>query len=137
MRTIEKPPHLLITRVFIPVIIEDKSAMAKLLEEAKAGREIEIDLINQSIKDASGMELANFDVEEFRKHCLINGLDDIGLTMQLEDHIERYEGRRTTETPWLDGSGYLKRRTNNGPVKVAAAPLPRTNRGEEKDVNDW
>ena len=121
----------------LPVIIEDKSAMAKLLEEAKAGREIEIDLINQSIKDASGMELANFDVEEFRKHCLINGLDDIGLTMQLEDHIKRYEGTRTTETPWLDGSGYLKRRTNNGPVKVAAAPLPRTNRGEEKDVNDW
>lgn len=123
--------------IFFNNTFKNGIAMAKLLEEAKAGREIEINLINQSIKDASGMELANFDVEEFRKHCLIDGLDDIGLTLQLEDHIKRYEGRRTTETPWLDGSGYLKRRTNNGPVKVAAAPLPRTNRGEEKDVNDW
>ena len=121
----------------LPVVIDDKSAMAKIIKEAKAGREIEVDLVNQSIKDTSGEELARFDVEEFRKHCLINGLDDIGLTMQLEDHIKRYENRRTADTPWLDGSGYLKRKTNDGPIKVAAAPVPKTNRGEEKDVNDW
>ena len=121
----------------LPVVIDDKSAMAKIIKEAKAGHEIEVDLVNQSIKDTSGEELARFDVEEFRKHCLINGLDDIGLTMQLEDHIKRYESRRTADTPWLDGSGYLKRKTNDGPIKVAAAPVPKTNRGEEKGVNDW
>ena len=121
----------------LPVVIEDKSAMAKIFDEAKAGHEIEVDLPAQSIKDVSGKELTKFDVEEFRKHCLTNGLDDIGLTMQLEDHIKTYEQKRTLNTPWLDGSGYLKRKPRNGPVKVEAAPVPKTNRGEEKDVRDW
>ena len=121
----------------LPVVIENQDAMAKIMQEAKDGHELEVDLNKQSIKDASDNELARFEVEEFRKHCLMNGLDDIGLTMQLEDNIKRYENRRTAETPWLDGSGYLKRRSNPGPVKVQAAPVPTMNRGEEKDVSDW
>ena len=121
----------------LPVVIEDKAAIARIAEQAKAGHEIEVDLPSQSVKDSSGQELARFEVEEFRKHCLINGLDDIGLTMQLEGHIKRYEDRRTRDTPWLDGSGYLKRRSKAGPTKVEAAPVPKTNRGEEKDVTDW
>jgi len=99
--------------------------------EAQAGREIEVDLPNQSIKKADGTEICKFDVEEFRKHCLVNGLDDIGLTMQQAGQISKFEKRRTEETPWLDGSGYLKR-DRKGPVEVKAAPVPKTNRGEEK-----
>jgi len=115
----------------LPVIMEDEAGLQKIAAEAKAGREIEVDLVNQVVKDAQGNKLAEFGMEEFRKHCLVEGLDHIGLTMQMEDKIKKFEARRTLDTPWLDGSGYLKR-NRNGPVKVEAAPVPKTNRGEEK-----
>jgi 3-isopropylmalate dehydratase large subunit/3-isopropylmalate dehydratase small subunit len=115
----------------LPVIMEDEAGLQKIAAEAKAGREIEVDLVNQVVKDAQGNKLAEFGMEEFRKHCLVEGLDGIGLTMQMEDKIKKFEARRTLDTPWLDGSGYLKR-NRNGPVKVEAAPVPKTNRGEEK-----
>jgi 3-isopropylmalate dehydratase large subunit/3-isopropylmalate dehydratase small subunit len=115
----------------LPMAISDEAALKKVAEEARAGHEIEVDLPNQTVKDAQGSKLADFEVEEFRKDCLVNGLDDIGLTMQMEDKIKKFEGMRTLDTPWLDGSGYL-RRNRKGPVKVEAAPVPKTNRGEEK-----
>lgn len=117
----------------LPVAIPDPDVLAKIAEEAKAGREIEVDLVNQRVNDATGNKLADFEVEEFRKHCLVNGFDDIGLTMQMEEKIRQFETQRTLETPWLDGSGYLKRRNGQrGPVKVEAAPVPKTNRGDVK-----
>jgi len=115
----------------LPLVL-DGPGLAKVAAEAREGREIEVDLPNQAVRDANGKELAKFEVESFRKHCLVNGLDDIGLTMQLEGSIRKFERRRTEETPWLDGSGYLKR-TRQGPVKVEAAPVPKTNRGEVRD----
>lgn len=115
----------------LPLIMPDKAALQKMAEEAKAGRELEVDLVNQSINDAQGNQIAKFEVEEFRKHCLVNGLDDIGLTMQMNNQIAKFEAKRTMDTPWLDGSGYLKR-NRKGPVEVKAAPVPKTNRGEEK-----
>jgi len=115
-----------------------EDALKTVAAEAHAGREIEVDLPAQVIRDAEGKEIAKFEVEEFRKHCLVNGLDDIGLTMQMEDKIKRFERKRTEETPWLDGSGYLKRGERNGPVKVEAAPVPKTNRGEDQqDPLNW
>lgn len=114
----------------LPLAIPSQPALQKIAEEAKAGREIEVDLVNQRIHDADGNKLADFAVEEFRKHCLVNGLDDIGLTMQMEDKIKKFEARRTLDTPWLDGSGYLRRGKREGPVKIEAAPVPKTNRGE-------
>ena len=115
----------------LPLVIEDQVALEKIAGEAKAGREIEVDLVNQVVKDAAGEVLTAFEVEEFRRHCLVNGLDDIGLTMQMEGKIKTFEHTRSIETPWLDGSGYLKRGKRDGPVKVEAAPVPTTNRGEE------
>ena len=117
----------------LPIVISDQPTLLKIAEEAKEGREIEVDLVNQCIKDASGTELAHFKVEEFRKHCLVNGLDDIGLTMQMEDKIKMFERRRTLETPWLDGTGYLRREERKGPVKVEALPVPKTNQGQQVD----
>ena len=114
----------------LPVIIEDQAALQKIADEAKAGREIEVDLPAQVVKTADGQELASFKLDQFRKHCLVNGLDDIGLTTQLESKIREFERRRTQNYPWLDGSGYLQRK---GPVKVEAAPVPKTNRGDVKD----
>ncbi|KAB8349782.1 hypothetical protein FH972_023796 [Carpinus fangiana] len=115
----------------LPLNLEGE-AYEKVLAEAKAGREIEVDLPAQTIKSADGTDLAKFEVESFRKHCLVNGLDDIGLTMQLEAKIKKFEKRRTEDTPWLDGSGYLKR-DRNGAVKIEAVPVPKTNRGETKE----
>lgn len=118
----------------LPIAIEDRDTLSKIAAEASAGHEIEVDLVHQTIRSASGAKLADFEVEEFRKHCLVNGLDDIGLTMQMEDQIRQFEQRRTMDTPWLDGTGYLRRRQpGSGPVKVEAAPVPKTNRGEIKD----
>lgn len=122
----------------LPIAIKDQAALDKIAAEAHAGKEIEVDLPNQVIRDGSGNEICNFDVEEFRKHCLINGLDDIGLTLQLEDKILDYEKKASTKTPWVDGSGYLKRKGRGGQLAAKPAPVPATNRGQElKDPIDW
>ncbi|KAL6721438.1 3-isopropylmalate dehydratase [Lecanora helva] len=101
----------------LPIIIPEQAILETIANDARAGREIEVDLPAQEIKNDKGDVLATFDVEEFRKHCLVNGLDDIGLTMQLEDRIREYEKRMAVETPWIGDSGYLKRRRRDGPVK--------------------
>ncbi|OJD12677.1 3-isopropylmalate dehydratase, large subunit [Emergomyces pasteurianus Ep9510] len=117
----------------LPIIISDDAAYQRIFAQARAGLELEVDLPNQRVSDAAGNKLADFDVEQFRKHCLVNGLDDIGLTMEMEDKIKKFETSRTLETPWLDGTGYLKRGNGKkGPVMVPAAPVPKTNRGEVK-----
>lgn len=59
-----------------------------------------VNLGNQTITKADG-SVIKFDVDEFRKHRLLNGLDDIGLTMQHVDDIKAYEQRRSAEAPWL------------------------------------
>ncbi|PSN69500.1 3-isopropylmalate dehydratase [Corynespora cassiicola Philippines] len=121
----------------LPIRIDDEATLNRIAEAAKSGQELEVDLPNQVIRSASGDELAKFDVEEFRKHCLVNGLDDIGLTMGSVDKIEQHEARRTREWPWLDGSGYLARH-RKGPVKIEAAAVPKTNRGEVlKEPLEW
>ena len=122
----------------LPLVIGDQKALKAIAEEAEAGRELEIELPSQQIKDALGNVLASFEVEEFRKHCLVNGLDDIGLTMQMEDKIRKYEQRMAKDTPWIGDSGYLKRGSRNGPVKVEPSPIPKTNKGEElMEPLDW
>ena len=115
----------------LPIAIQNSQTMRKIADEAKAGREIEVDLVNQRVNDANGTLLAEFEVEEFRKRCLINGLDDIGLTMEMEGKIHEFEIKRTANTPWLDGSGYLRRGGRGGSVRIEAAPVPKTNRGEQ------
>lgn len=129
----------------LPIPIEDEAALGAIADRARKGEEIEVDLPNQVIKSATGEILARFEVEEFRKHCLVEGLDDIGLTMQMDEKITKFEDRRSLDTPWLDGSGYLAKWRKGGkknapgqPVKVEAAPVPKTNRGQElNDPNDW
>lgn len=122
----------------LPIAIEDSDALACIAKEAEAGREIEIDLPNQVIRDADGVELAQFQIDHFRKHCLVNGLDDIGLTLQLGAKITEFEKKRSLEWSWLDGSGYLARRKKgDGPFRIQAVKVPSTNRGEEKEITDW
>ena len=67
---------------------------------AEPGQKWRVDLERQQISVPAGRVLM-FEVDEFRKHCLLEGLDDIGLTLQHADDIRAYEKRRSQETPWL------------------------------------
>ena len=122
----------------LPIIISKKADLDAVAAVARAGKEIEVDLPNQVVRDGSGKIICSFEVEEFRKHCLVNGLDDIGLTMQQEDKIAEFERRMSEKTPWLDGSGYLKRKGLGGRLAAKAVKVPKTNRGEtRKEPLDW
>ena len=68
--------------------------------EANEGYELTIDLEAQKVIAPSGAEFS-FEVDAFRKHCLLNGLDDIGLTLQESDAIKAYEEQRIKTAPWL------------------------------------
>ncbi|RCI08427.1 hypothetical protein L249_8919 [Ophiocordyceps polyrhachis-furcata BCC 54312] len=124
----------------LPLVISSAADMEAVAAEARAGRALEVDLPAQVVRSTAGDVLCSFEVEDFRKHCLVNGLDDIGLTMQLEDKIAEFERERTRTAPWLDGTGYLRRKGGRGGGKLAAkaVPVPVTNRGEAKDEPlDW
>ena len=74
----------------------------KLMDDAERGANatVTVDLETQTIKGPDGGTIT-FEVEEFRKHCLLNGLDDIGLTMQRKDKIDAYENGQKLSQPWL------------------------------------
>ena len=79
------------------------AAIVDALFKAEAGTtgfRLRVDLEKQTIVTPDGTVYA-FEVEAFRKHCLLNGLDDIGLTMQHVDEIKAYEARRKADAPWL------------------------------------
>ncbi|KLO18085.1 aconitase [Schizopora paradoxa] len=83
-----------------------KVVCEELAVDAESGAELEVDLEQQVIRRPGGKPDVPFVVDAFRRHCLLNGLDDIGLTMQKKDKIEEFEGRRSQVWPWLDGFGY-------------------------------
>ena len=74
----------------------------KLMDDAMRGANavITVDLVNQEIKGPDGGTI-KFEVDPFRKQCLINGWDDIGLTLRNENKISDYEARAKTQSPWL------------------------------------
>ena len=78
----------------------------KLMEDAERGANatVTVDLGTQTITGPDGGEIA-FEIDAFRKHCLMNGLDDIGLTMEKEGSIDTFEAQHTAGQPWLAGAG--------------------------------
>jgi len=78
------------------------SVCAQLASECEAseGYTLDINLEAQTVTTPSG-DVHAFDVDEFRRDCLLNGLDDIGLTLQKRNRIEDYESKRKTSAPWL------------------------------------
>jgi len=76
-----------------------------LAADSRDGSEMEVDLVEKVIRRKNGETIA-FEVEDFRRHCLINGLDDISLTLAHEKDITAFEKRRSERYPWLDGIGY-------------------------------
>jgi 3-isopropylmalate/(R)-2-methylmalate dehydratase small subunit len=79
------------------------SAMNQLFDEVKAfpGYQLVVDLPRQVVVKPDGAEIP-FDIEPFRKECLIGGLDEIGLTLQHTDKIRAYEAQRIAAKPWLN-----------------------------------
>lgn len=85
----------------LPVVLDEK-IVEQLFEEmyASEGYQLKIDLETQQVITPSGAAFA-FEVDAFRKHCLLNGFDDIGLTLLDADAIKAYEAKRRVSAPWL------------------------------------
>ncbi|WP_250658364.1 3-isopropylmalate dehydratase small subunit [Alkalimarinus coralli] len=85
----------------LPVTL-DESVVDQLFEELfdNEGYQLTIDLEKQVITTPKGNAIS-FDVDAFRKHCLINGLDDIGVTLEDAEAIKAFEGKSREESPWL------------------------------------
>ncbi len=85
----------------LPIVLP-KEDVDRLMEDAERGANatVTVDLEKQEITGPDG-GVIRFDIDPFRKHCLLEGLDDIGLTLQKLDRIEAYEKRQAEEFPWL------------------------------------
>lgn len=105
----------------LPIVLSKEQCVA-LASDAKAGHELEVDLEKQEVRSTSGAAPIPFVVDAFRRHCLLNGLDDIGLTLQKAAMIDEFEGRRSRVWPWLDGLGYKGKGGGVIPVSEAAKP---------------
>jgi len=85
----------------LPIVLDARIVDEFFREvEVNEGYELTVNLEQQVISKPDGTEI-RFEVDEFRKHCLINGLDDIGLTLQHVDDIKAYEAKRKQAAPWL------------------------------------
>jgi len=85
----------------LPIVLDEETVDRLFKEtEASEGYQLTVDLENKKVVTPSGEEIA-FEVDDFRRHCLLNGLDDIGLTLQDADEIKAYEDKRRASSPWL------------------------------------
>ncbi len=86
----------------LPVVLAE-SEVDRLFHEVAAfpGFELIVDLPNQTVSAVDGSLAWRFEIDAFRKYCLVNGLDEIGLTLRHADEIRAYEERRIAEQPWL------------------------------------
>ena len=80
--------------------------VSRIFDDVKAfvGYELIIDLPNQVVTTTQGEVIGAFEIDAFRKNNLLNGLDEIGLTLQHADDIRAYEARRFQAEPWLQAS---------------------------------
>lgn len=85
----------------LPIVLDEDTVdrLFKALDSTE-GYQLTVDLEQQKVITPDGEEIA-FEVDQFRKHCLINGLDDIGLTLQDAEDIKVYEEKRRASSPWL------------------------------------
>ncbi|MDX5592052.1 3-isopropylmalate dehydratase small subunit [Pseudovibrio sp. SPO723] len=84
----------------LPIVVSE-AALEKLLDDANRGANatLTVDLEVQKIHGPDGGEIS-FEIDEFRKHCLLNGLDDIGLTLEKTAHIDAHEEEKAKTHPW-------------------------------------
>jgi 3-isopropylmalate/(R)-2-methylmalate dehydratase small subunit len=86
----------------LPVVLP-KEQVDILMREASAAEDptFTVDLEKQEVRRPTGNEAFAFEVDPFRKHCLLNGLDDVGLTMQKAPKIDDFEAKQRAGQPWL------------------------------------
>ncbi|RMF15141.1 MAG: 3-isopropylmalate dehydratase small subunit [Gammaproteobacteria bacterium] len=85
----------------LPVVLKEEEVDELFRRtEANEGYRLTVDLENQVVRTPEGDAYA-FEVDAFRKHCMLNGLDEIGVTLEDADAIRAYEARRRNEAPWL------------------------------------
>ncbi|QUX91717.1 3-isopropylmalate dehydratase small subunit [Marinomonas sp. A3A] len=85
----------------LPIVLQAEEVDQLFAEVAlREGAQVIVDLEKQTVTSPSGATF-EFNVDNFRKHCLLNGLDDIGLTLQQDSAIRRYEEKRMNDAPWL------------------------------------
>ena len=84
----------------LPVVLPQE-AVDHLMEDARKGENarLTVDLENQTVTASDGTSFA-FEVDAFKKHCMLNGLDDIGLTLEKAASIDAYESKNATLRPW-------------------------------------
>ena len=85
----------------LPIVVSADERDALMADAAdKENPELDVDLVNQVIRRPNGGEI-KFDIDPFRKQCLLDGLDDIGLTLEKGEKITSYAEKRGREMPWL------------------------------------
>ncbi|HWS74216.1 MAG TPA: 3-isopropylmalate dehydratase small subunit [Quisquiliibacterium sp.] len=86
----------------LPIVLTE-SEVDRLFHEVAAfpGFELVVDLPAQTVSSVDGSMVCRFEVDPFRKYCLVNGLDEIGLTLRHAEKIREFEARRIAEQPWL------------------------------------
>ena len=85
----------------LPIVVSPEERDALLADAADTENpELSIDLVAQMIRRPNGVTIS-FEVDAFRKKCLLEGLDDIGLTMEKSGSIDDFEANRTQQQPWL------------------------------------
>ena len=86
----------------LPIVLSEPD-VERLFHDTAAfpGFKLTIDLEQQTVATTDGGTVFRFDVDAFRKHCLLNGLDDIALTLNHADEIRAFEAKRKAEQPWL------------------------------------
>ncbi|KAF8339217.1 aconitase [Cantharellus anzutake] len=93
----------------------------KIADHARSGKHLEVDLEKCEVRRDGEEPAIPFQVDSFKRHCLLNGLDGIGLTLQKQEFIKKFEEKRSEVWPWLDGFGYAK-----GGGRVPEVPVSKT-----------
>lgn len=90
----------------LPVVLSE-AEVDRLFHDVAAfpGFRLTVDLERQTVATMDGSRTMNFEIDPFRKYCLVKGLDEIGLTLRHADKIREFEERRRVEQPWLFGVG--------------------------------
>ena len=88
----------------LPIVLKEEEIDELFAHvDAQEGYQLTVDLQQQTVTRPDGVQYS-FEIDEFRKHCLLNGLDDIGLTLQDADAIRAFEERHRQAQPWLFGA---------------------------------
>jgi len=113
----------------LPVTLPREEVL-ELMADAEALKQVEVDLPSQTVIRECGTTYS-FDVDPFRKNCLLHGLDDIGLTLQKMEAIRTFEGARSALYPWLDGA------TTRVPKLFAVQDMPALEELRTPSPEEW